>query len=73
MIHKEWDREILDAREYARKSMIVSINKDKELDETDEMSAAEDRVLYLYVLRFQSWILAVNQLIDTNNVMYSLF
>ncbi|ODM96311.1 THO complex subunit 2 [Orchesella cincta] len=45
VIHKEWDRELLDAREYARKSMIVSINKDKETDENDEMNSAEDRYL----------------------------
>lgn len=45
VINKEWEREIQDAREYARKSMIVSINKDKETDESDELNGAEDRYL----------------------------
>lgn len=44
VIHKEWDHEIQEAREYARKSMIVSVNKDKENDDAEESGGMDDRV-----------------------------
>jgi hypothetical protein len=48
-IQKDWDRELKEAKEYARRSMIVTINKDKEEDQKD-LITPEDRVRMLHIL-----------------------
>ena len=43
VIQKDWERELKDAKEYARKSMIVTINKEA-TEEQEDLNADIDRV-----------------------------
>ncbi|CAG7823395.1 unnamed protein product [Allacma fusca] len=44
IIQKDWERELKDAKEYARKSMIVTINKEN-VDEQEDLNTDVDRYL----------------------------
>ena len=45
MIQKDWERELKDAKEYARRSMIVTINKEN-AEEQEDLHTEVDRVRF---------------------------